>query len=172
MVCGCWLHMVLRSLENSQTQALACKQASGTAQPLPPRCFRVAAYDHAYVGPKGSATCSAQLTSGPLPVAGYCTRQPDQPSMARRACLISFTLSSSRIAGSAARPIGSTRPVRYASARPKKTTSMATTAKKLGKPESGRERVDGARELVGDRRAVRRRAERARLEPRDARADL
>merc|ERR1719453_1522099 len=155
MVCGCWLHMVLHSLENSQTQALACKQASGTAQPLPPRCFRVAAYDHAYVGPKGSATCSAQLTSGPLPVAGYCTRQPDQPSMARRACLISFTLSSSRIAGSAARPIGSKRPpgyasptesssntgsttpVRYASARPKKTTSMATTAKKLGKPESG-----------------------------------
>merc|ERR1719453_2153535 len=67
MVCGCWLHMVLRSLENSQTQALACKQASGTAQPLPPRCFRVAAYDHAYVGPKGSATCSAPLTSGPLP---------------------------------------------------------------------------------------------------------
>merc|ERR1719453_995637 len=155
MVCGCWLHMVLRSLENSQTQALACKQASGTAQPLPPRCFRVAAYDHAYVGPKGSATCSAQLTSGPLPVAGYCTRQPDQPSMARRACLISFTLSSSRIAGSAARPIGSKRPpgyasptessskigsttpVRYASARPKKTTSMATTAKEFGKPESG-----------------------------------
>ena len=56
------------------------------------------AYDHAYVGPKGSATCSAQLTIGPLPVAGHCTRQPSQPSIARRQCLSSFTCSSSKIA--------------------------------------------------------------------------